>query len=203
MLNVFQMHLVEKQTLKLLHSIATTKDEGVLSAVRGVIDTTLTEAEVPRFIIDDVLVVKERQQVEPFMTFVKLNVEPFPELSEQLVKRLWKKEKKLKAPKVADPYVTFVAWDDTTTRSRYFVYEQTGQLVGVKGVLSTEKLKGVCALCKQHQDVSLFTTKEKGEIEGTYKKYSQYICVDTASCERNIDSTEKLYSFMESVNPKA
>ena len=197
------MHLVEKQTMKLLHSIATTKDEGVLSAVRGVIDTTLTEADVPRFIIDDVLAVKERQQVEPFMTFVKLNVEPFPELSEQIVKCLWKKEKKLKAPKATNPYVTFIAWDDTTTRSRYFVYEQTGQLVGVKGVLSTEKLKGVCALCKQHQDVSLFTTKEKGEIEGTYKKYSQYICVDTVSCERNIDSTEKLHSFMESVNPKA
>ncbi|WP_431029718.1 FBP domain-containing protein [Lysinibacillus sp. LZ02] len=201
-MNVFQMHLVEKQTMKLLNSIATTKDESVLNAVRGVIDTTLTEADVPRFIIDDVLVVKERPQLEPFMTFVKLNVEPFPDVSEQVVKRLWKKDKKVKPPKVTDPLVTFVSWDDTTTRSRYFVYEQEGKLVGVKGVLSMEKRQGICALCQQHKDVSLFTTKEKGDIEGTYKTYSQYICADTMSCERNIDSAEKLQSFMETVRSK-
>ena len=201
-MNAFQMHLIEKQAMKLLNSLATSKDEKVLEAVRGLIDTTLTEAEVPRFIIEDVLALKDRQQLEPFMNVVKENVQPFPEVSEQVVKRLWKKEKKLKAPKVSNPQVTFVAWDDTSTRTRFFVYEQEGELTGVKGSLSTEQIKGVCALCHQHQSVSLFTTKEKGAIEGTYKKYSQYICADVENCEKGIDSEGKLYSFMETVKPR-
>lgn len=202
-MNAFQMHLIEKQALKLLNSLSTSKDEKVLAAVRGLIDTTLTEAEVPRFIIEDVLALKDRQQLEPFFKMVKENVQPFPEVSEQAVKRLWKKEKKLKAPKVANPHVTFVAWDDTSTRTRFFVYEQEGELTGVKGILSTEQIKGVCALCRQHQSVSLFTTKEKGEVEGTYKKYSQYICKDIEKCEQGIDSQEKLFSFMETVKPRS
>jgi hypothetical protein len=202
-MNAFQMHLIEKQAMKLLNSLSTSKDEKVLAAVRGLIETTLTEADVPRFIIEDVLALKDRQQLEPFFSIVKESVEPFPEVSEQVVKRLWKKEKKLKAPKVVNPQVTFVAWDDTSTRTRFFVYEQNGELTGVKGVLSTNQMKGVCALCRQHQNLSLFTTKEKGNIEGTYKKYSQYICSDIDKCEQGIDSQEKLYSFMETVNPKS
>ncbi|MGM9950554.1 MAG: FusB/FusC family EF-G-binding protein [Lysinibacillus sp.] len=200
-MNAFQMHLIEKQAMKLLNSLSTSKDEKVLEAVRGLIDTTLTEAEVPRAIIEEVLTLQERQQLEPFLGMVKENVQPFPEVSEQVIKRLWKKEKKLKAPKVTNPQVTFVAWDDSSTRTRFFVYEQEGELTGVKGVLSAEQIKGVCALCRQHQSVSLFTTKEKGQIEGTYKKYSQYICADTEKCEQGIDSEEKLYGFMETVKP--
>ncbi|MGN7117405.1 FusB/FusC family EF-G-binding protein [Lysinibacillus odysseyi] len=202
-MNAFQMHLIEKQAMKLLNSLSTSKDEKVLEAVRGLIETTLTEAEVPQFIIEDVLALKDRQQLEPLLSVVKENVQPFPEVSEQVLKRLWKKEKKLKAPKVANPQVTFVAWDDSSTRTRFFVYEQEGELTGVKGILSTEQIKGVCALCRQHQSVSLFTTKEKGDVEGTYKKYSQYICADIEKCEKGIDSEEKLYSFMETVKPRA
>ena len=201
-MNAFQMHLIEKQPMKLLNSLSNSKDQNVLAAVRGLIDTTLTEADVPRFIIEDVLALKDRQQLEPLFNMVKENVQPFPEVSEQLVKRLWKKEKKLKAPKVANPQVAFVAWDDSSTRTRFFVYEQEGDLTGVKGVLSTDHIKGVCALCRQHHSVSLFTTREKGEIEGTYKKYSQYICADIEKCEQGIDSKEKLYSFMETVKPR-
>ena len=202
-MNAFQMHLIEKQAMKLLNSLSTSKDEKVLATVRGLIDTTLTEAGVPRSIIEEVLTLQNRQQLEPFFISVKEKVQLFPEVSEQVVKRLWKKEKKLKAPKVTNPQVTFVAWDDTSTRTRFFVYEQEGELTGVKGVLSTEQIKGVCALCRQHQSLSLFTTKEKGQIEGTYKKYSQYICADTEKCEQGIDTEEKLYSFMETVKPRS
>ncbi len=200
-MNAFQMHLIEKQATKLLNSLSNSKDAGVVAAVRSLVDTTLTEADVPRFIIEDVLALKERQQLEPLLSIVKENVQPFPEVSEQVVKRLWKKEKKLKVPKIANAQVTFVAWDDSSTRTRFFVYEQEGELTGVKGVLSTEQITGVCALCRQQHGVSLFTTKEKGEIEGTYKKYSQYICADIEKCEQGIDSQEKLYSFMETVKP--
>lgn len=201
-MNAFQMHLIEKQAMKLLNSLSTSKDEKVLATVRGLIDTTLMEDGVPRSIIEELLTLQNRQQLEPFFISVKEKVQLFPEVSEQVIKRLWKKEKKLKAPKVTNPQVTFVAWDDTSTRTRFFVYEQEGELTGVKGVLSTEQIKGVCALCRQHQSLSLFTTKEKGQIEGTYKKYSQYICADTEKCEQGIDTEEKLYSFMETVKPR-
>lgn len=201
-MNTFQMHLIEKQAIKLFNSLSTSNDEQVLEAVRGLIDTTLTDAGVPRFIIEDVVALKERLQLEPLLAVVKENVQPFPEVTEQVIKHLWKKEKKLKAPKMENPYVTFVAWDDLSTRTRFFVYEEEEGLAGVKGVLSTEHIKGVCALCQQHQSLSLFTTKEKGVVEGTYKKYSQYICTDIEKCEQNIDSREKLHGFLETVKPR-
>lgn len=205
-LTVAHYHLIEQQLNKILNAYTTTKDKNVLLAVKGIVETELTKNLnlLPDQLkqIEKIYTITERSQGDLFLESLKPYVIPFKEVTASDLKRLFKKEKKLKLPHLESidfQHVCYLTWNDVSTHSQYVVLEQHGELEAIKGHVETDTIKGICAICNRHTDVRLFTTTVKGKTAESFKKHSNFICTDEVSCNQHITDTEKLDAFFERI----
>lgn len=206
-LTVANFHLIEQQIDKILNAYATTKDKGVILAVKGLVETELT-TQLPNLqaqtdFIEQLLTISDRAQADKYLENIQAYVIPFKKVTESNLSNLFKKEKRLKLPKLhhIDFYRTvYLTWDDLGNHRKYIVLEQEGKLKGFKGTFDTNILKGVCNICRHHSDVSLFTTSVKGKTPGTFTKYSNYICTDSQRCNQNITSSQSVLNFLNHIS---
>lgn len=205
-LTVANYHLLEQQMNKLLQALATTKDKNVILAVRGIVDSeitaklSLTDAQAQ--LVEQVFSVTYRAQGEEYLAQLIPYVIPFKAVTASTLKNLFKKEKKLKLPKLEDmdfQHICYLAWDDPGTHRKYIVIEQGEQLKAIKGTFSNNTIRGICALCNRHSDVGLLTTTVKGNIVGTFTNHSNYICADSQSCNQHVTDIEKTQAFFERI----
>lgn len=205
-LSVANYHLIEHQLNKILNAYATTKDKGVILAVKGLVETelrtTLPASAIQDELIEKLLAITERTQGNQYLESISQYVIPFKKASDSSLKNLFKKEKKLKLPsleKINLYRTSYLSWDDLSTHRRYVVIEEEGKLKGIKGTLDTQTVKGVCSICQHHSSVSLFTTNVKGKTVGTYTNYSNYICTDSQLCNQNITDNQKIIDFFHRI----
>ncbi|WP_397536797.1 FusB/FusC family EF-G-binding protein [Rummeliibacillus pycnus] len=205
-LSVANYHLIEQQLNKMINAYNTTKDKNVILAVQGLVDTELTEnldLDPDQLkLIDQIYNIRDHTQSDVFLESLKLYVIPFKAVTASKLKSLFKKEKKLKLPKLESMdfhQICYLTWDDVSTHRKYIVLEQQGKLKAIKGNIDTNVIKGICAVCNRHSDVSLFTTKVKGQVTDTFTKYSNYICADSKNCNKNISDLQRLNDFFERV----
>lgn len=203
-ITVANYHFIEQQMHKILQALATTKDKDVISAVRDIVDgditATLMLSEAEEQLIRQVSNVTSREQGEAYLEQLKPYVVPFKAVTANAVKSLFKKEKKLKLPKLEEidfQQVCYLAWNDLGTHRRYVIIEQDDQLKAIKGTFSTNTIKGVCSICNRLSDVNLFTTSVKGRVAGTFKNHSNYICADSQECNQHVTDVEKMQAFFE------
>lgn len=206
-LTVANYHLLEQQMNKILQALATTKDKDVILAVRGIVDSEITEKLVlssdETQLIKQLLNIKDRAQGEEYFEQLKKYVIPFKAITASTLKNLFKKEKKLKLPKLEEidfQQICYFAWDDLGTHRRYIVIEQNEQLQAIKGTFTNNTIKGICTICNRHTDVGLFTTTTKGKVVGTFTNHSKYICADSQKCNQHVTDIEKILVFMEHIN---
>lgn len=206
-LSVANFHLIEQQLNKLLNAYTTTKDKNVLQAVKGLVENeifnTIDPSEEQTKLIEPLYTITERQQGDSFLQSLKPYVIPFYQISTAELKKLFRKEKKLKLPNLEDldfQHICYLNWDDTQTHRKYIVIEDEGNLKALKGTMSTKVTKGVCSLCNHHGEVSLFTTKTKGQTAETFTKYSNYICINGEQCNHNISDHAKLLEFFTRIS---
>ncbi|MGE7951231.1 FusB/FusC family EF-G-binding protein [Lysinibacillus xylanilyticus] len=205
-LTVANFNLLEQQMNKIIKTLATTKDKDVILAVHGIVESEIT-AKVALSAADGQLIeqlfdVKDRAQGEAYLEQLKPYVIPFKALTASTLKSLFKKEKKLKLPKLEDmnfQQICYLAWDDLGTHRKYVVIEQDEQLKAIKGIFSNDTIKGICAICNHHSDVGLFTTSVKGQVVGTFTNYSNYICADSQQCNQHVTDIEKTKAFFERI----
>ena len=205
-LSVANYHLIEQQLNKILNAYSTTKDKNVILAVKGLVDTEITKKLNLNLtqlkLIEELYNITDNIQGELFLETLKPYVIPFRAITVSNLKSIFKKEKKLKFPNLElldFQHICYLTWDDVSTHQKYVVFEQQGKLKGVKGSKDTKVLKGICAICNHHSDVSLFTTKVKGSVMDTFKKHSNYICTDGESCNKNIEDLKRVTNFFERV----
>lgn len=205
-LTVANYHLIEQQLNKILNAYSTTKDKNVILAVKGLVDTELTENlsldSTQLNLIEDLYHITDYSQGELFLETLKQYVIPFRKVTLSNLKSIFKKQKKLKLPKLESidfQHICYLTWDDVSTHQKYVIFEQQGKLKGVKGNKDTKVVKGICAICNHHSDVSLFTTTVKGPVVDTFKKHSNYICTDGESCNKNIADLERVTNFFERI----
>lgn len=205
-LTVANYHLLEQQMNKILQTLATTKDKNVILAVRGIVDSEITaklalSAEEAQ-LLEQLFNVRDRAQGEEYLEQLKSYVLPFKAVTTSTLKNLFKKEKKLKLPKLEEidfQQICYLAWDDPGTHRKYVVIEQNEQLKAIKGTFSNETIKGICAICNRLSDVALFTTSVKGQVVGTFTNYSNYICADSQKCNQHVTDLEKTKAFFERI----
>lgn len=204
-LTVAQFHLIEQQLRKLTNAYATTKDKDVIAAVHGIIDSELTSkvilSQEQKALIDKLFEVRDNAQAETYLHEVKKYVIPFREITEQKVKQLFKKEKKLKIPKIEHMdfhHICYVGWEDRGKHRKYIIVEKD-DFQAIQGIVSQNEIKGICAICNQHANVSLFTTTVKGTVVGQFVRYSNYICTDVDTCNHRVTDHQKLLEFFERV----
>ena len=208
-LTVANYHLLEQQLNKILHALTTTKDKNVILAVRGLVDSEITAklalSSAETKLIEQLFSVTDRPQGEAFLAQIKPYVIPFKPLTVSTLKSLFKKEKKLKLPKLEEldfSQICYLAWDDPGTHRKYVVLEQEGQFKAIKGIFSNNTIRGICAVCNRHSDVGLFTTSVKGQAVGTYTNHSNYICADSQTCNGHVTDMDKTLAFFERITQK-
>ncbi|MFJ8103073.1 FusB/FusC family EF-G-binding protein [Lysinibacillus sp. NPDC096212] len=205
-LTVANYHLLEQQMNKIIRTLATTKDKDVILAVHGIIENEITaklalsaeEAEL----IEQLFEVTNRAQGDEYIERLKPYVIPFKAVTANTLKSLFKKEKKLKLPKLEEmdfQEICYLAWDDPGTHRKYVLLEQDEKFKSIKGTFSNDTIRGICAICNRHSDVGLFTTSVKGQTVGTFTNYSNYICADSQTCNRHVTDIEKTREFFDRI----
>lgn len=205
-LTVSNYRFIEQQTDKILRALATTKDKNVILAVRGIVKSELidsfTWSDEEKKVVQPLIDIKDRAEGEAFLKQLKSYIIPFKAVEADKLKSLFKKEKKLKLPKLEEVdfrQISYLAWDDPGKLRRYIVMEQDGGFKALKGIFTLPATQGICALCNQHTEVVRLTTSVKGEVPGTFTKHYNYICADSHVCNQHVTDIEKIRAFFDRV----
>ena len=113
--------------------------------------------------------------------------------------------KKLKQPAWASlnlHELTYLGWNDGGSQKKYLVIPDHERVIGIRGDLAPQTIKGVCAICQTIGNVSLFVSTTKTSGLGTYTRNGNYICRDSAQCNRQLTDPQALQDFLAVVRPQ-
>ncbi|MBQ0138853.1 MAG: elongation factor G-binding protein [Kurthia sp.] len=202
-LSVGQFHKIKHMLQKFLNAKKATNDKDTLLAVQGIIEDEVKQAMTHIHSVDNILTelfhVSDATSAELFLMQLKQHVSPFPTPELTDIKKLFKKEKKLKLPALEDvdfKETLYLSWADVGTNKQYIILAKNDEFHPLSGVVDAKHIKGVCAFCKRHSTTRLFTTKKKvsGDL---YVKNSQYICIDSTQCNLNLTEIDVLEEWVE------
>lgn len=200
-LTVVDLRLIEQQVNKILKAKLASNDKKIVAAVRELAITELREklTHVNEDIIKEAETIEDTIGADLFFRNLKSYTIPFKSISEQGLQKLFKKDKKLKLPKLEMidwQAISYLSWVDKGTNRQYIVLEKEGQYTALRGVVDAHNpIKGVCSICNQHSSVHLFTATVKGNGDN-YTSYSNYICDDSQLCNQKVSDYEKLQDFV-------
>lgn len=200
-ITVAEARLIEQQLNKIVRAKLTSSDQKIIETVRGLARAEL-EDKLPSLndaIIAEIEKIEDRLEADLFNHNMKNYIIPFKAISEKAIQKLFKKDKKLKLPKLETidwQAISYLSWVDKGSNRQYIVLEREGQYTGLRGVADIQNpIKGVCTICNEHSTVHLFTTTVKGNGDN-YTSYSNYICADANTCNQNISDYSKLEDFV-------
>lgn len=206
-LTVDQFHLIRKQAKAIVNALSTTTDKHVQDAAKTMAYEKATEnlesiTSEQKDRIDHILQLKNKEDMEEYLLSLKEHVIPFPEISEQRIRMLFPKIKKLKAPDLSEldfKETVYLRWFDKGLNKSFLIVPFKDKFIGVQGYLETTQHKGICSICNGLEEVSLFTSEKKGKIRGTYSKKGNYICKDPAVCNGHLSDRKQLNQFIENL----
>ncbi|MGI2328169.1 FusB/FusC family EF-G-binding protein [Planococcus sp. YIM B11945] len=199
-----QFNFIKDQAKILVTGQATSNDAEVLSVLRHLAQEKVFK-QFPALTIEQQAVlspltqVKETADAEAFLEQLRPYILPFKAVTDQGLKKLFPKAKKLKGPKLDAldfKKLSYIGWIESSTLM-YLVTEKDGVLHGVHGTLTRSHKKGICSICNRHSDVGLFTAKTKTSGQDNFVKRGNYICQDNEVCNNNIYSLDRLNDFVE------
>jgi hypothetical protein len=204
-IRVDQFQFIKMQTQHLINGYASVNDRKVLNALKSTVyDKVLNLFEhidsEQKQLIDQIIEVEDSAKAEVYLSSLKPLVIPFKNVTEQALKKLFPKAKKLKLPAINDTdlkEMTYLGWNDKGTNKKYIIALQSKGFVGLEGSFTPSSKKGICTLCSRHSHVGLFMSETKGAVQGTYTRRGNYICQDSMKCNENLTSLEKLEGFIE------
>jgi hypothetical protein len=205
-----QFQFIKKQTQHLINGYASVNDRKVLNALKSTVyDKVLTlftdqDAEQKQ-IIDQISEVEDNAKAEDYLSSLKPYVIPFNNVTEQTLKKLFPKAKKLKLPELNGidlKNLTYLGWNEKGTNKKYMIAVQPKGFIGLEGSFTPSSKKGICTLCGGHNQVGLFMSETKGASLGTYTSRGNYICQDSMKCNESLTSLDKLDGFIELLKRK-
>lgn len=158
-------------------------------------------SEEQRQLFDGVPDIADQKQLNQFMDALRPLVAPFPQISVEDLRRLYKREKKLPLPDLGGVdflSLVYLSWRDVSTQSIYLVYPYAGEIVGLKGRYTAGSAKKVmCTFCH-----TAFTGDHVGLVSirtrsREYQSVGNYLCLDGQSCNERLTSTVDIDSFFE------
>ncbi|EWG12383.1 FusB/FusC family EF-G-binding protein [Cytobacillus firmus] len=199
-----QYNFIKYQTQVLINGHASVNDTGVLNALKSlsaekVLGLFAELSDEQNQLLSTVSDIKERDQADAFLAHIKDYVIPFPSITEQSIKKMFPKAKKLKMPALEDidfREISYLGWDDKGTNRKYMISLLAGKLTGIYGTFKPLGKKGICAICNKLGETGMFLTETKGSQLGTYTKKGNYICQDSRKCNENLNSLEQLHDFI-------
>lgn len=200
-----QFNYIKNQIQILINGYTTVNDKGVLNALKTLTDEKIIYlfddlSKEQRQIFNLIVEIREKEQAEAFLSQLKQYVIPFKAISEQAIKKLFPKAKKLKVPPLDQldrSEISYLGWNDTGSNKKYIVAVQNEKIMGLHGSFKNISKKGICAICNSHEELGMFIMETKGSVQGTYIKRGNYICQDSQKCNQNIKSLDKFEAFIK------
>ena len=199
-----QFNFIKNQAAILVNGAASSSDAEVLNVLRHLAQEKVFALfpslnEEQKAVLKPLTAVKETADAEAFLKHLSAYVIPFKSFTDDGLKKLFPKAKKLKGPK-PDSFdlkkVSYLGWIESST-FMYLVMEKEGRLEGIHGSFNRSAKHGICSICNKHSEVGLFTAKTKGSGQDNFTKRGNYICRDNQTCNSNIDTLERLHKFAE------
>ncbi|MGG1674855.1 FusB/FusC family EF-G-binding protein [Neobacillus sp. NRS-1170] len=128
---------------------------------------------------------------------------PFPQLTEQQIKKMFPKAKKLKVPELSKlnrEQVTYLSWTDISTNKKYIIYELNEKMVGIECKYTLLSKDNVCSFCNRFGPVAFISTvtkAKKAKNPDYYKAIGNYICFDSSECNGKITNVDYLTTFLK------
>ncbi|MBS4172678.1 FusB/FusC family EF-G-binding protein [Bacillus sp. FJAT-49736] len=199
-----QYQFIKLQTQILINGHSSVNDRKVLNALKSltydkVMNVFSDLSMEQKQLLEQISDVEDSQLAEAFIGKIKPYVIPFKEVTEQTVKKLFPKAKKLKLPAldgVDFKEISYLGWDDKGSNKKYLIAPLNHKLIGLHGNFTSSSKKGVCVLCQRHSEIGLFMSEIKGKVQGTYTRRGNYICQDSIKCNENLTSLSKLEEFI-------
>lgn len=143
-----------------------------------------------------------RDKFEKLFEEMKRFVLPMDAPSTKQIDKSFRKVKKMQYPELESTdfrELSYLGWNDSGTNRKYLLRKIDGRFTGVYGSFSTDVQKGHCAICNQISTVAFFLATTKSSGDGTYTKKGNYICTDSAQCNRQLTQLDTLDRFWETV----
>lgn len=128
---------------------------------------------------------------------------PFPKITEQKLKKMFPKRKKIKLPDFSTidlNQLTYLSWNDLGYNKKFIVYELEGKIVGIECEFAPSSKKNLCSFCNSFGDVAYFSTITKAKKSNNpdyYKSIGNLICVDSSECNKKITNVEYVTTFLK------
>ncbi|SES90595.1 FBP C-terminal treble-clef zinc-finger [Salinibacillus kushneri] len=206
-IRVYQFNYIKGQVQNLVNGHSTAKDESVLNTIKSMAIERVSALfpnmnEEQKQLFQPITSIDDKEKAERFIDQLKPYVIPF-NVTEQGIKKLFPKVKKLKIPALEDidlREISYFSWVDYSANKKYIVIRRDKKLIGLQGSFTTSNQKGICSICNSYEDVGMFLVKKKGNVQGNFIKRGNYICQDSKTCNHNLMSLDKLYEFVERLN---
>ncbi|WP_425448820.1 FBP domain-containing protein [Dethiothermospora halolimnae] len=145
-------------------------------------------------------------QINKYLDQLNKYVYGMPNITTGQIKRLFKKEKKLKLPSqdILSEKKVYLGWVDKSTRKLFVAYNMNGNLLGMKCRIINHASSNSrrCVLCNhidEGNEVAFVSPICKTD-NGNYRSIGFDICLDSKICNERIASTEKLEKILKDVN---
>lgn len=143
-----------------------------------------------------------RDKMDKLFEEMKRFVIPMDAPSTKQIEKSFRKVKKMQFPELESTdfrELSYLGWNDSGTNRKYLIRKIDGRFTGAYGSFSTDVQKGHCAICNQISTVAFFLATTKSSGDGTYTKKGNYICTDSAQCNRQLTQLDTLDRFWETV----
>ncbi|WP_449620120.1 FusB/FusC family EF-G-binding protein [Robertmurraya sp. Marseille-Q9965] len=201
-----QLNFIKRQIALIKDSIKKNVSPNVLRATIDLANAKIIElfptASVEQQEMLDLSKLKSDDEYEQYIKHLSSFVLPFPEITEQQLKKMFPKNKKLKLPDLSlidHNHLTYLSWNDLGTNKKFVVYELDGEMVGIECRLTSISKKNMCSICNNFGEVAYFSTvtkAKKAKNPDYYKSIGNLICVDSAECNKKITNVEYLEAFL-------
>lgn len=202
-----QFLFIKYQLKQLINGHASVNDNKVLNALKLLVQEKVHDlfpnlTEEQAYILSPISEIKDATNAEAYLLLLKPHVIPFRRITEDTIKKLFPKAKKLKVPqleRIDFQELTYLGWLDSGSNKKYIVTEYQNKLIGIQGSVANTSQKGICMICNRHEQVRMFLSEVKGSrsADGTFKKRGNYICQDSETCNQNLISRDKLEDFIK------
>ena len=202
-----QLNFIRKQ-------IALTKDSTKKNVPPNVLDAVISLANskimdlFPNKTLEqqemlDLSKLKSGKEYEEYIQQLEGYLQPFPQLTEERLKKLFPKQKKLKLPDLSaidHDKLTYLSWNDVRSNKKFIIHELDGKMVGIVCQLAPTSTKNICSFCNNVGEVAYFSTITKAKKMNNpdyYKSIGNLICVDSSECNKKITDVDYLETFLK------
>ncbi|MFC0215449.1 FusB/FusC family EF-G-binding protein [Paenibacillus chartarius] len=206
-----QYNFIKKQVAALQHAYNTVSDRKVVEAVKLEVQSKIVEmfpeaSDSQQRMLEGIAALQTSSDFQQYTAALEPYMEAFAPVTENELKKLFPKAKKLKLPgldAIDFRYITYLGWNDIATNNMYIVYRLDGRLIGIEGRCTRLNKKSVCSLCNRHEEVALFSAVSKSRPANAspdyYKAFGNYVCVHSEACNNNITDVAPLEDFLRRI----